>query len=131
MIVHFGSKFEEFFSELNIKYKTILHNASENKKKKSSNKPQKSLKVRKYPLSLLKLKSLRYPFVSLSIKLIKLFDYTIINFEKQIKISRNAEIYLHFTHHKKSLFTVLAATLAFTMALRLFGVDGEVEINQR
>lgn len=41
MNMHFGSKFGEFFSELNIKYKTILHNASENKKKKSSNKPQK------------------------------------------------------------------------------------------
>lgn len=44
MIMHFGSTTEEFFSELNIKYKTILHNASENKKKKSSNKPQEKSK---------------------------------------------------------------------------------------
>lgn len=71
------------------------------RRKKVLTSHKKSLKVHKCPTSLLKLKSLRYPSVSLSIKLIRLIDYTIINFEKQIKISRNAEIYLHFTHHKK------------------------------
>lgn len=71
------------------------------RRKKVLTSHRKSLKVHNYLAFLLKLKSLRYPSVSLSIKLIKLIDYTIINFEKQIKISRNAEIYLHFTHQRK------------------------------
>lgn len=66
------------------------------RRKKVLTSHRKNLKVRKYPTSLLKLNFLRYPSVSSSIKLVKLIDYTIINFEKQIKISRNAEIYLHF-----------------------------------
>lgn len=70
------------------------------RRKKVLTSHRKNLKVRNCSTSLLKLKSLRYPFVSLSIKLFKLIDYTIINFEKQIKISRNAEIYLHFTDKK-------------------------------
>jgi hypothetical protein len=72
----------------------------ERRRKKVLTSHRKSLKVRFYPTSLLKLKSLRCPSVSLSIKLVRLIDYTIINFEKQIKISRNAEIYLHFTAQK-------------------------------
>lgn len=63
------------------------------RRKKVLTSHKKSLKVHKCFTSLLKLKSLRYPFVGLSIKIIKWIDYTIINFEKQIKISQNAAIY--------------------------------------
>ena len=95
--------FGGFLSEKIIKDKGILHNANENKKKKVLTSHKKSLKVRFSSTSLLKLKSLRYPFSSLSIKLIELIDYTIINFEKQIKISRIQKfIYLHFTQNLSS-----------------------------
>lgn len=93
---------KDFGLKYNIKLYSILHNAREKEKEENSNKPQwkknPDRNSRNILPFLLKLNALRYLLFRFQIKLLNLIDYTIIYFEKQIKISHSAELFTDFLY---------------------------------